>query len=150
MTGETDSRYSAEGLIEAQFEPGSRNSVLRNLLGIRRKREMDRLEAGELLRAMEELAGQFDRDHRFTARDLCHMHNVWLGGVYEWAGRYRSVNVTKGGFMFAAATRIPALMDELEHGPLAGNTPCRFAKEEQVARAIAVVHVELVLIHPFR
>lgn len=64
MTGKTDSRYSTEGLVEARFEPGSRNRVLRNLLGIRRKREMDRLEARELLRAMEEVAGQFDRDHR--------------------------------------------------------------------------------------
>ena len=34
-------RYDASGLIEAQFEPGSRGRVLKNLLGIKRKREMD-------------------------------------------------------------------------------------------------------------
>lgn len=150
MAAKPSSRYSAEGLTEAQFEPGSRSRVLRNLLGIRRRREMDRLEARELLRATEELVGHYDRDHRFSAGDLCRMHKLWLGGIYEWAGRYRSVNVGKGGFMFAAATRIPALMEEFEAGPLGEYTPCRFETEQQAARAIAVVHVEFVLIHPFR
>jgi cell filamentation protein len=40
-------RYDVSGLVEAQFEPGSRRRVLKNLLGIRRKREMDRLEGVE-------------------------------------------------------------------------------------------------------
>ena len=33
------------GLTEAQYEPGSGKRVLKNLLGIKKKREMDRLEA---------------------------------------------------------------------------------------------------------
>lgn len=37
--------YDTAGLIEAQFEPGSRGRVLKNLLGIKRKREMDEIEA---------------------------------------------------------------------------------------------------------
>jgi cell filamentation protein len=51
-------RYDASGLVEAQFEPGSRRRVLKNLLGIKRKREMDRLEGLEQLRA---LVGQYLR-----------------------------------------------------------------------------------------
>ncbi|MBN2319005.1 MAG: Fic family protein [Acidobacteria bacterium] len=35
------SRYDVSGLIEAQYQPGSRGRVLRNILGITRKREMD-------------------------------------------------------------------------------------------------------------
>ena len=34
-------RYDVSKLPEAQFEPGSHGRVLRNLLGIKRKREMD-------------------------------------------------------------------------------------------------------------
>lgn len=45
MTG--TSRYDVAGLIEAQYQPGSRGRVLRNLLGITRKREMDEAEARE-------------------------------------------------------------------------------------------------------
>lgn len=37
-------RYDVSELAEAQFEPGSRHRVLKNLLGIKRKRVMDRLE----------------------------------------------------------------------------------------------------------
>ncbi len=48
-------RYDVSKLPEAQFEPGSHGRVLRNLLGIKRKREMDRVEAREKLRALEEM-----------------------------------------------------------------------------------------------
>ena len=41
-------------------------------------------------------------------------------------------------------------MEEFEKGPLHKFTPCRFPSTEEVARAIAIVHTELVLIHPFR
>lgn len=63
-------KYDTSGLIEAQFEPGSRGRVLRNLRGITSKREMDRVEAEEQLRALRELVAVYDRDHRFTAADV--------------------------------------------------------------------------------
>jgi cell filamentation protein len=37
---------------------------------------------------------------------LVFMHERWLVGIYDWAGRYRSVNMQKDGFPFAAASRI--------------------------------------------
>jgi cell filamentation protein len=52
--------------------------------------------------------------------------------------------------MFAAAAHVPALMSEFEKDQLARLTPCRFDKMEEVISALAEVHVELVLIHPFR
>jgi len=36
-------RYDTSHLIETQFEPSSRGRVLRNLLGIKSKRKMDRV-----------------------------------------------------------------------------------------------------------
>ncbi len=38
-------RYDTAAFPEAQFEQGSRGRVLKNLLGIKRKREMDKAEA---------------------------------------------------------------------------------------------------------
>jgi cell filamentation protein len=78
------------------------------------------------------------------------MHKIWLGEIYGWAGNYRLVNVSKGDFHFAAAKQIPLLMDEFEKGSLRIHTPCNFKKPERVVQALAEVHVELVLIHPFR
>ena len=143
-------RYDISGLIEAQFEPGSHGRVLKNLSGIKSKREMDRVEAKEQLWTLEELSGIYDADHIFTSADICKMHKIWLGKIYEWAGQYRQVNVSKGEFPFASAKQIPSLMSGFEKGPLEKYTPCRFSIHEGLARAIAIVHTELVLIHPFR
>jgi cell filamentation protein len=137
-------------LEENLFEPGSRGRVLKNLLGIKSKREMDRTEGREQVRALEELTALYDREHRFTAADICHIHRTWLARIYSWAGRYRQVNLVKDDFPFAAAAQIPRLMTEFERGPLRRFTPCRPAPTETLAMALAVVHVELVLIHPFR
>jgi len=142
--------YDASGLIEAQFEPGSRGRVLRNLLGIKSKREMDQVEAQEQLRTLEELVGIYDQTHRFTAGDVRRIHKMWLEPIYAWAGKYRRVNLSKGDFPFAAANQIPRLMMEFEKGPLREYTPCQFTGMSEIARAIAVVHAELLLIHPFR
>jgi cell filamentation protein len=120
------------------------------LRGIKKAREMAWMEHQEQLRALRELLVTYDRGHRFRAEDLRHMHRNWLGGIYAWAGEYRQVNLSKGDFPFAAAAQIPKLMSELEAGPLKEYTPCRFTDESDAVRALAVVHTELVLIHPFR
>jgi len=143
-------KYDTSGLIEDIYEPGSRGRVLKNLLGIKGRREMDRVEAAEQIRALKELLTIYDKDHRFTAADICSIHSTWLGRIYEWAGKYRQVNISKGGFPFAAARQVPLLMDELEKGPLRMFTPCRSALQEDVVNALAEVHTELVLVHPFR
>lgn len=126
-------RYDTADLDEDQFEPGSRGRVLKNLLHITSKREMDRAEGREQVRALEELASLYDRQHRFTAADICRMHQIWLRSIYSWAGKYRQVNVKKGEFSFAAAAQIPKLMAELEAGALTRYTPCRPASTERLA-----------------
>jgi len=45
----TTERYDVSELAEAQFEPGSHRRVPKHLLGIRCKREMDRVEVQEQL-----------------------------------------------------------------------------------------------------
>ena len=52
--------------------------------------------------------------------------------------------------MFAASEQVPRLMREFERELLRKYTPCRLTEVEEQARALAVVHAELVLIHPFR
>ena len=143
-------RYSTSHLPEAQFEPGSRGRVLKNLLHITRKREMDIIEAELYALLQPKLMSMFTKDHRFTARDICTIHRAWLGEVYEWAGQYRQVNVSKGDFSFAMARHISKLMQDFEGGQLKEYTPCEFKTDEEIITALAVVHTELMLIHPFR
>lgn len=143
-------RYDIRGLTEAQTELGSRGRVLRNLLGIRNKREMDALEAEKLAEATDWAIRHYSADHRFTAEDVKRLHRQWLGKVYPWAGEYRQVNIGKGGFAFAMAAQVPRLMDELDRKYLAIHTPCMADDLERIIETLAIVHAELVLIHPFR
>ena len=145
-----ENRYKTSHLIEDQYELGSSGRVLKNLLGIKNQREMDRFEAQEQLRTLKELTEIYGTNHKFTAGDIRNIHKIWLGRIYSWAGGYRSVNISKDGFPFAMATHIPKLMEEYEKEVLFRYTPCHGDSHEQIAEALAITHVELLLIHPFR
>lgn len=142
-------RYAATG-VEVEFEPGSRGRVLRNRLGVSSVREMARLESQSLLDSTQQLIDETSEGQKFTANDICGMHRLWLGDVYEWAGEYRNVNIAKGDFQFASVSLIPRLMQDLERGPLRDYTPCKGVANKDREEALAVVHAELILIHPFR
>jgi cell filamentation protein len=143
-------RYDTSHLIEDQFEPGSRGRVLRNKLGVTSARVMAKQEKEAQLQVLEKLTDIYQRDYRVTSADICYIHKIWLGDIYEWGGRYRQVKMDKDGFPFAYPEQIPKLMTEFEKGPLCQFTPCRFKTLKEVIKALAVVHTELVLIHPFR
>lgn len=142
-------KYEATG-PQAEFQPGSRNRVLRNVLGITRVRDMNEAESQALELAQEAALDLFSADHRFTADDVRALHRLWLGPIYPWAGEYRSVNIGKGDFQFAHAPLIPGLMYELERGVLRRFTPCHLGNDPDLALALAEVHAELILVHPFR
>jgi len=111
---------------------------------------MARIENRELIRTTLWASGEYKQTHRFTAYDLCTLHKHWLGGIYPWAGDYRQVNVSKGGFLFAAANLIPRLMQEFDSDSLRRHTPLRAETLPEMSAALAETHTELVLIHPFR
>ena len=144
------SRYQPATGMEAESQPGSRGRVLRNKPGIQRKREMDRAEFEALIRAQSAFLGQVTAETQFTAEMLRSMHRAWLGGLYEWAGEYRTVEMEKGGFRWPPAYLVAQNMAALEQGLLHRNTPCRQAPLDIAARRMAEVHAELLLIHPFR
>lgn len=143
-------RYSTSHLIEDQYQEGSKRMVLKNLLNIKSKLEIDRAETIELKKAEDKILKKYDQDHRFTVEDVCLIHRLWLRKIYEWAGNFRQVNLSKGGFPFAPAKQIPTLMAEFERKFLAQYTPCKLKSRGAIIEAMAVVHTELILIHPFR
>lgn len=143
-------KYDVSGMVESQFEPGSGKRVLKNLLGIKTKSDMDRSETIALKQAEEVFIREYGAMHRFSSDDLCWMHKLWLGKIYSWAGAYRKVNLGKNGFQFSAALYIPQLMETFENDYLAKYTPCNFKEQRKIVQAIAEVHVEFILIHPFR
>lgn len=143
-------RYATTGLFEDQYEAGSNGLVLKNSLHIQDKQVIEEVETRELYRVTDWLTEIYDQVHRFTAADICFMHKKWLGTVYGWAGKYRQVTMSKGGFTFALPRVLPQLMADFEKNELSRFTPCAFKDRAEQAQALAIVHTELLLIHPFR
>jgi len=142
-------RYDADG-VQGAFEPGSHDRVLRNKLGVTDPEEMAEIELLLLGKLYEAVLVEALPDRALTVADLKTWHRRWLGNVYDWAGEERSVNLSKGSFHFAAAAQIPRLLTLFERDCLARFTPCHTVDEAALSEAMAVSHVEFILIHPFR
>jgi cell filamentation protein len=142
-------RYAVPG-AEGEFEPGSGDSVLRNIRGITSLADMDELELSLLGQLVQVVLKDELPMRALRVADLRDWHRWWLGNVYAWAGQDRTVNMSKGGFAFAAAAQVPRLLNEFERTCLARWTPCEGLPWDELVEALAVTHVEFILIHPFR
>lgn len=143
-------RYDTTGSSQGEYEPGSNDTVLRNLMGITSVEEMDEVELALLDNIQPSLFDQVEFDQQLHYRDLCDWHRAWLGEVYLWAGELRTVNMSKNGYMFAAAHLIPTLINEFERDCLHAYTPCHNFTESALIEALSICHVEFIIIHPFR
>ena len=143
-------RYDTSQSPEAQFQPDSNNRVLLNKLDIIDPQEMENIELSLLDQLTAVVIENVTENQTITASDLCEWHRRWLGNVYVWAGQYRSVNMSKGHFQFAYAHLIPKLMQTLKNQFLSIYTPCNSMDVHQLVEELANVHIELILIHPFR
>jgi len=143
-------RYETGHIAEGQFQAGSDDKVLKNKLDIIDPNEMDEVELGLLVQLTDVVLDDITDEQIISADDLSEWHRRWLGNVYDWAGDYRSVNMGKAEFHFAAAHLIPNLMNTFEKKFLSVYMPCKGMAEEVLIDALAKVHIELILVHPFR
>ena len=135
---------------EERYQPGSGDLVLANKLGITDEEEMEALESGLLLMLYEQLFIEGQPPAALAFEHISGWHRQWLGNVYDWAGRLRNANLTKDGFQFAAADRIPLLLDGFERQFLSRSGELKSLARPELVRYVAECHVEFILIHPFR
>jgi len=142
------SRYEVTGW-QNSYQEGSHGEVLKNKPGIVSRSDMDHVEL-MLLRKLYMAVLYPPGQDAITVARIREWHRRWLGNIYPWAGHERSVNMSKDGFPFASADRIPALLDEFEQRYLARYTPCFAMNRKDLVEALAITHAEFILIHPFR
>ncbi len=135
---------------EERYQPDSGDTVLANKLGIIDEHEMEALESGLLLMLYEQLFIEGQPPETLAFEHISRWHRQWLGNVYDWAGRLRNANLTKDGFQFAAADRIPLLIDGFEKKFLSRTRELKSLLRPELIRYLAESHVEFILIHPFR
>ena len=73
-----------------------------------------------------------------TVNGLQQIHAYLFGGLYDFAGKIRTVNISKGGFKFAAAEFLPETLDQIEK------------MTESTFDQIIDKYVEMNVAHPFR
>lgn len=142
-------KYDAGG-SQTLFQPDSGDRVLLNKLDLTDPEEMEEAELMLLAKLYDWVLYEAFPARTITANDLKNWHRRWLGNLYDWAGQERSVNLSKADFYFAAAQQIPHLLNDLDKNYLSHLTPCTGMTASALAEAIAIVHVEFILIHPFR
>jgi cell filamentation protein len=120
-------------------------TVLKNKRGLRSQERLSRFEAAAVAqRALEPLPrGKFDPRH-YRA-----IHRHLFGDVYRWAGKYRTVRMTKGASPFCFPEHIAGEMENL-FGSLAQAEFFVGSSADDFAVQAADLLSELNAIHPFR
>lgn len=136
------------------YEPRNSNycynnsNVLKNKFDVRDAQKLEEIEkvivsskAIELRN--EDSVGDFDINH------IIKIHEILFGDIYEFAGKFRNENISKGAFRFAEWRFIDEQLNVLLNQLKEENYLSDLSIEELVER-LAYYMAELNVLHPFR
>ena len=81
--------------------------------------------------------GDIERMEIGTTKGLQQIHKYIFGGLYDFAGKIRDKNISKGGFRFANALYLNEILPRIEQMP------------ENTFEEIIAKYVEMNIAHPF-
>lgn len=125
------------------------NEMLPNLLGLTGRDEIAEAEFEGFLMAEIMLTEQLTTQTKFDCKYIMNIHRLALHEIYAFAGKYRTVNMSKGGFLFPTARFISENMLNFEKQVL-DKLPDFYIEKALLIRDVSMVHGELLFIHPFR
>ena len=82
--------------------------------------------------------GDIDRIEVGTVKGLCDIHRYLFDGLYDFAGKVRTLNISKGNFRFANCMYLDVMLPIIEKMP------------ETTFEEIVAKYVEMNIAHPFR
>lgn len=129
--------------------PDSQGDILPNLLGLITEKQINESEFEGFLKAEIYFTEKLSARTKFDVKYILGLHKMALGHLYSFAGKYRDVNMSKGGFPFAAAKFLPETMAEFE-AEILSKLKNKYKNSEDLIKDVAIVHGELLFIHPFR
>lgn len=114
--------------------------VLKNKLGIENSSELAREE--EKISKAKAVAlyenNMVDEDEIGKFSGLAKIHEFLFGGIYEFAGKIRTVNIAKGNFRFAPVMYLQSALEHIDEMP------------QSTYDEIIEKYVEMNIAHPFR
>ena len=125
--------------------------ILPNLLNSNSLREIQEAEFEGFLYAELLLTTQLSDKTKFDVDYIKNIHFLALKDVYAFAGNFRTVNISKQGFMFPTARFLYQSMQEFQTEIL-NKLLNEYVKLDSVLfiEDLARAHAELLYIHPFR
>jgi cell filamentation protein len=142
-------RYDTSGNPETEYVDAE-HAVLRNKEGIIDSNTLLEREKELLAAAYERLLQEVRSDTPLTCDLLKHTHHAIFAPLYEWAGRYRTVWISKPGITWPAPDFLDEHMAIFERDVLAKYRPAGLHENVMFCRALAEIQGEFLVIHPFR
>lgn len=114
--------------------------LLENKLGIINQLELNRVEERVSKEKAKQLydSGDIDRVEIGTFKGLSYIHNYLFEDIYEFAGKVRSQNISKGNFRFAPVMYLEITLEHIDKMP------------QRNLDEIVAKYVEMNIAHPFR
>ncbi|OGC62994.1 hypothetical protein A2264_01860 [candidate division WWE3 bacterium RIFOXYA2_FULL_46_9] len=137
------------GNVEAEYVDAGK-TVLVNRQGIVNLRELYVREEEGLTKAYGELLGEVRTDTALSCGLLQRIHELIFGDLYEWAGRWRTVCISKPGIMWPPPEFLEKGMQEFEETVLRRYPSGALRSDGVFCRAVAHIQGEFLAIHPFR
>jgi cell filamentation protein len=142
-------RYDVTGNAEAEYVDEAQ-SVLRNMLSVTDLAKLQAAEEAALFRAYETLANQINVDTSITSALIQRVHKEIFGAIYEWAGRWRTVWISKPGVTWPPPDFLESSMAAYEREVLAKYPAAALGDDVAFAEALGEIQGEFLVIHPFR
>ena len=81
-----------------------------NKLEIKELEILTEIEKELLVRAYEKLHNELNENTKFDEKYLCKVHETIFTPLYTWAGKYRTVNISKDESMFCPYLNLETLL----------------------------------------
>lgn len=142
-------RYDVTGNVEGQFFDAA-ETVLVNKKGITDLVALQQLEEEGLVAAYDAMFDEVRIDTPMTCELLRHIHQQIFGDLYDWAGRWRTLNISKPGAIWPAAQFLDVSMQGFERDVQQKFPASKLADDAAFCLAVGEIQGEFLAIHPFR
>lgn len=138
------SRYSVSG------DESAKDGILKNKLDIKDQRALEDTETILLNDTYNHFLELLQNDKlNFNIKLLFDIHRYFLETLYSWAGKVRTVEISKNGVLFCASFQVKKAMEDFEK-ILNKNLPTFKDTKDEVSEKLSIIHCEFNAIHPFR
>ncbi len=128
----------------------AQQTVLKNKKGIADLHALFVEEEKSLAKAYESLLDEVRSDTPMTSELIRYVHGVVFGDLYDWAGRWRTVTISKPGVTWPPPDYLDDAMRKFEHEVLVAYPSSSLTDDLEFCKALGHIQGEFLAIHPFR